>query len=799
MSPRPFSVRLKAAEERGAILVITTVVMLSLLVFAAYAIDASIWFVHHRHLQTEADAAALAAAQNFQFGCSATDEAAIANVVHQYDGSAPTPLAPTYNPQVSVTPTTASTTTTPVAGHVLYSGLNQPNYLPTQSGPGDSLTTHPCTDNVIDVKMTEQGLPSFLPFASAGDINAQAQVGFQVAASTTGGVPFVEPIPTPTSVAVEFVNENTGAVLPTPGAVSLSTPPLTDSNHGITWTSTLPIDYADPGNGGSTNDTFPVGMRVAVNPSGGAASFPCTAPETCYDASNTPNLGVVFTRVWSNSGAPGSPIANPVAPQAGNVWLQPCTVSGGGCSTACAPGLANSNFFSSSSAATEQLCANMTFGGGLTCSQASLTLKAGGTSVAMTCPNGANGTADATWSSAPISVPALVPATQQGNNVIPAMNNGVMNLTLSWSTASGCLPVGASGGGTDSSGSCTQGTTHKVCGDGKGNDPNPCTGSFDGATAASPETVQQAYTGAYSLSSGLPTAAGGLSPGPNSNSGTISSASVTDVSGNEIQTIPNGTNMTGDKVTVNFYGFQSEATIGTSVKDPPFEFTLGGNQGNGDISCTGNNGKSAFENAIETGCAGTYASNSIQPPNVVCTNASTNATPGPATCVNTNPGGGKAFGIGNALTVKIDGSTGASCTSPNHWTLPNAIGDVLASGDPRLIEVFLTDNVQLPNGSTLEPIRGFAQFYITGWGDTKQNGGDPCLTVPNGGNYVQGPGVGTTPCPGTLACTADDLPPDNSDGVVVGHFVTFINSFGISTGQTCVAGQLNICVPVLTK
>jgi hypothetical protein len=427
----------------------------------------------------------------------------------------------------------------------------------------------------------------------------------------------------------------------------------------------------------------------------------------------------------------------------------------------------------------------MTFGGGLTCSQASLTLKAGGTNVAENCPAGG---ADGTWSSGPISLPALVPASQQGNTITPAQNNGATNMTLSWSTTAGCLPVGAAGGGNDGSNFCTQGATHTKCGSGG----NVCTGSFDGHTAASPETVQQAYTGAYSLTSGLTPAAGGFSPGPNSNSGTISSASVTDPSGNEIQTIANGSNTLGDKITVTFYGFASASSI--SGGGPPFEFTLGGNQGNGDISCTGNNGKTAFENAIETGCAGAYASNSLQPPSIVCPAGSTSATPGPATCVSTNPGGGKAFGISNALNVKINGG-GTSCTSPNHWISPNAIGDVLASGDPRLIEVFLTDNVALPNGSgTDEPIRGFAEFYITGWAGLKQNGSDPCQTAPNG-SYVQG----TTPCPGTLACTADNLPPDNTDGVVVGHFVTFIDIFGIPTGQNCVAGSLNICVPVLTK
>lgn len=812
--------RCKVAEERGAVLVVTILVMTSLLVFAGYAIDTAIWFVHHRHLQTEADAAALAAGQNFQFGCGSSGDATIQSIVHQYDGTGLTPtLTPTYNTQVSntVAPALTASSTQPTAGHVLYSGLNQANYPPAapyQTVPNDTgLTGSPCTDNVIDVKMTEQGLQSFFPFVNPTYINAQARVGFQVAATSTSGLPFVEPLPTPGAVAVEFVNENTGAVLTPTGSatpyVILSEAKDSAGNlDPTTWTARTPLSFADPANGGSTSDTFPLGMRVAVNnTAGGSATFACTTTDTCYDDSSaTSNTGVTFTRVWSNSGSPGLPLANPVAPQASDVWLQPCTASGTSC-TACptSPNPSYSNFFASSTNTTEQLCANMQFtspltgattGTALTCANTSLTVTGGGAPT-MTCPNPPSGSANGTWSSGPLTVPAFIPD-PTGNT--PGTNNGAMNIGLSWGVTAGCLPVGATGGKTDSSGFCTQGASHMVCATGGG---NACVGSFDGKSAATPETVQQAYSGAYSLTSGLSVGNGGTGP---SNSGTIAAASLTDLTGNEIQSIANGTNFVSTNtnpadlaanVTVHFYGFETT----TSFTSPPIELTLGGNQGNGDLGCAGNNGKTGFDGAIEAGCSGNYAPTSIQPWTAACPNGSTNATPGPATCLSTNPGGGKSKSIADALNVKVDGGN-TPCTSPNHWSAANnnTVGAILSQSppDPRLVEIFYTDNITLPGGSGTDvPIRGFAEFYITGWGS---GGGsskaDPCLTVANGGSWnPASPPV----CTGSLPCTPDDLPPDNTDGVVMGHFVTYVQTLGNGNGQTCTVGTLNVCVPVLTK
>jgi Putative Flp pilus-assembly TadE/G-like len=788
-----------AADERGAILVVSAIAMFTLLLVAGYAIDTAIWFVHKKHLQTQADAAALAAGNVFQFGCGSAGDATISNLVHQYDGTGNGLPQGTsvYNPQVSQTPTPSPV---PASGHTEYSVVNGSNYQgnPTSQSaptPADAgLSGSPCTDNVIDVKMTEQSLPSFIvPWIGPSYINTQARVGFQTAV-TGDGAPFLEPLPTPSAVAVEFVNEKDGTVLTTPGAVS-----LTSTDNGNSWSANnVNVNYRDPTTGAS-NDQVAIGLRVAVNPSGAPATFPCTASESCYDASSTPNLGVAYTRLWANNGTPGVPTNNPVAPQAGDVWLQPCTVSGSSCTGSCpsTPSTPTSNFFASSSSTTEQLCANMTFtstgGTSLTCSTTSLNLAAGGTPVTMSCPTGGpNGT----WSSAPITVPAFNPNTNA--------HNGAMNITMGWSVQAGCLPVGATGGTTDSSNTCTQGTMHKQCGNGS----SACAGSFDGHSDTSPETVQQAYSGAYSLTAGLPSSAGGISTS-GSNSGTIASAGISCApsqptgyacpagTANTVQSVQNGTNSVVN-INLSFYGFETSSNI----TDYPFELTLGGNQGNGDVSCApnsgngGGNGVTAFQNAIISGCAGNYQVTNVQPASSACPTGSTNATPGPAVCLSTNPGAGKSSSIADALNAKINGSKNAACTSFNYWTSPNSVSQVLRQTyngrpDPRLLELFYTDNIVLPNGSTNLPIRGFAMFYITGWGGTVGNGTnpvDPCASIAGSVNSNNG-----------LSYTHDTLPPDNADGVIMGHFVSYVSAIGNGSGTACAGGSLDVCVPVLLK
>ena len=63
-------------EEHGAALVTVMLWLPLLVLFPIFVIDVGNWFGHHRHLQTQADAAALAAAGDLatSFGAAACDD-----------------------------------------------------------------------------------------------------------------------------------------------------------------------------------------------------------------------------------------------------------------------------------------------------------------------------------------------------------------------------------------------------------------------------------------------------------------------------------------------------------------------------------------------------------------------------------------------------------------------------------------------------------------------------------------------------------------------------------------------------
>ena len=64
--------------------------------FTGLVIDVGNWFEHRRHLQTQADAAALAAAGDVRFPCDASVNAAVDARIEEY--------GKTRNPQVGGTP-----------------------------------------------------------------------------------------------------------------------------------------------------------------------------------------------------------------------------------------------------------------------------------------------------------------------------------------------------------------------------------------------------------------------------------------------------------------------------------------------------------------------------------------------------------------------------------------------------------------------------------------------------------------------------------------------------------------------
>jgi hypothetical protein len=431
------------ADEQGASLIVVLIVLPVLILFAALAIDTANWFTHHSHLQTQADAAALAGAQDFQIPCTpgGTMDRSIEEDVHHYDGTGPG----AYNQQIPSEPAHGN------VQHEVISLINAPNFF-GQTIPGDTISASPCTARAIDVKATETNLPWYLQLLNVSHINAQARVSIEQQSQATGNEPLALPSPAPSTINATLINESNGSTLA--GPVSLS-----PNGSGTTWTgNTGKVTFPTPG---TVPGSVAVGLRVAM---GQGPS--CGAQLQCYDSGSA--NGIAYVRAWSVSGSPGAG-SPPVPPQAEDVTLAPTAT--GGCP------LTNgtfSGFISSSSPCSVQLSATVLFATGAVCGgspNVALTLSANGETPAMSC-NGATVQTTApctvaapcvktTWTSAAVSVGKDAP-------------DGPITFGLSWTQKFGTTPKGATGG--------TSGT----CGSGQ---PKPCEGTFG--------TVQRAFNGAY--------------------------------------------------------------------------------------------------------------------------------------------------------------------------------------------------------------------------------------------------------------------------------------------------------------
>jgi Flp pilus assembly protein TadG len=736
---RPFRPRRAAADERGAALVITLLAMLTLMVVAGYAIDTAIWFVHGRHLQTQADAAALAAAQDFQ--CTpgtidATVDTQIANTVHTYDGtglSTPATSSP-YNPQVSLQPTPA--TVYNATNHNLFSKLNTATYVnqttPTDTGPLGAWTGSPCKDEAINVKMTETNLPSFFPFINPSYINKEAQVSIQSVAAFANALPLAIPSQAPSTMHATVIDEGNSNAAVGGGRIALT------SLDGINWTGTY---------GGltlnSTNITGPLGLQVDI---GGGST--CGRQLNCYD-STSPNQGIVYSRVWSAGAVPGTG-SSPAGPEVGDASLiqgssNPCPLTGS----------VLSNFVSDSSNCNLQLSTTVYFAAGAQCGSTpnvSLTLSvSGGSSSAMTC------------SSATTQTPCPGSAT-------------LSCVATKWSSGNQSLGNDSPDGPNtfDVSYKQTYGTVGK----------NTCQTGSSNKCKADLGVVQRAFNGAFNTAT----------YNNGSRSGPIIAATVTDSSGNEfISHQLDGTPVTlSVSVKILDLGAFTDVPASTpTAPGSPVTLHAGTNQGSYAISCGGNNGSSSFTQWMATGCPDQFAATTLSNP-PACNTPQT-----PAICVTQNPGNGK--GIEEGIDCRVNGLIGSgpfsctpstTCAYPNHWANGNTVEGILdqTPQDPRLVKVLIVDSnawVGVTGSSTQTPIRYAATFYITGWSRTANKGPDPCT------------GTTTPTNPGSIPYTSDE-DPGNTTNVLLGHFVKQTLVGATPGGNPC-SSSFGDCVAILTR
>jgi Putative Flp pilus-assembly TadE/G-like len=189
-------IRRHAEDERGATIVMVAAAIGTLILVTAFVVDIANWYVHKRHLQVQADAAALAGGAAFTLpGCNDTS---IQKAAQQYSGVPDTGLAiaAPYNAQLGGT----------ASGNV-HMLLNADRYWP-DGGTNFSDGGMPCAASRVDVKMTESNLPWFLrlPLVVPA-INAHARVSMRLVSQLKGQLPIGVPDVNPQSGAVIFYDE----------------------------------------------------------------------------------------------------------------------------------------------------------------------------------------------------------------------------------------------------------------------------------------------------------------------------------------------------------------------------------------------------------------------------------------------------------------------------------------------------------------------------------------------------------------------------------------------------------------
>lgn len=319
-------------DERGSVIIVFVAFLPVAFAIAAFVIDSGNLFEHRRHLQMQADAGALASAQEF-LGCFTSPGAAntdIETAALDYSGAA-------HNPQIG--PEDAQSR--------VQTRLNATDYDADSYSDGD-----PCDVGFLDVKLTEADTSPFFGFIGAHDVRATARVQLFRLAKSERLLPIAVPDPDPKVARAIFIDESNPAGPP----LASATLTRNGSENGLAIWDNLSSPVAVP------ITAQHVGVRIAL---GGASSTTCgQLLVDCYDSGSTG--GVVHIQGWTASGtaAPKSPIAR-------SVWLTP-----GSCPDA---------YFSSASAGCSAgIEATIDFNANPTVLQAVVTATIGGTSVPLT-------------------------------------------------------------------------------------------------------------------------------------------------------------------------------------------------------------------------------------------------------------------------------------------------------------------------------------------------------------------------------------------------------------------------------
>jgi hypothetical protein len=286
-------------DERGSVIVMFALLLPVLLLTLALAVDVGNWFVHKRHLQTQADAAALAGGAFFgdcfspDAGVASAANATIQSNALSYAGNA----SSAYNLQVGGGAARVTTL------------FNSKTFAAGGPPADDTETGGPCQTPhlMFDVKQTEADVPYILggliDWVSGTvsshvvpAVNARARVQLKKASIVSGSLPLAVPDVVPKHVTATFVNEATGAIIGAPLELAPS-----GSGAGLNYWE------------GSGSVAVPADANVGVRIGLGGLSATCAPADktggvgfTCYDYADY-SIGLVAIRGVGSGGTLTAP------------------------------------------------------------------------------------------------------------------------------------------------------------------------------------------------------------------------------------------------------------------------------------------------------------------------------------------------------------------------------------------------------------------------------------------------------------------------------------------------------------
>lgn len=317
----------KTPSERGQVAMLFALLIPMLLAMSAFVIGIGNWFVHAKHLQTKADAGAIAGGGTFEFPCVAGIDAIdqrIANLARQYAGPAAAPPVasptPGYNPQVGG-----------VATSSIHAVLNGPDWYDDDGNPAPTEDLDICDGGTplrLDVKVTEDNsfpLASLIPLFP--DIKRKAVVELFQTDGMSGLLPIAVRAPEPASAMAIFYNEANGAILDRkyfvkktgPGLPGL--PGLPASLQG--WSTENPSDPNAQG-WASVQVAGKTGVVVAISYRGACGTWGAPGPSGPPPGVFIEPTGSCLEDGLGPAGTPSYANVNEICNQGGSVQVANC-------------------------------------------------------------------------------------------------------------------------------------------------------------------------------------------------------------------------------------------------------------------------------------------------------------------------------------------------------------------------------------------------------------------------------------------------------------------------------------------